>query len=127
MAGYWPIALGACLGLLLGCAGPLERGERLYRQGDLAGARQAWRAVPPADRAYPEVQKRLEVVEEEFERALLRYEKQAAFFESEKRLAESILYYRLAYKLDGSRAGLLDSAHKLSLREAEQAAVDRLR
>jgi len=114
VAGYWPIALGACLGLLLGCAGPLERGERLYRQGDLAGARQAWRAVPPADRAYPEVQKRLEVVEEEFERALLRYEKQAAFFESEKRLAESILYYRLAYKLEAAEKRGLAAALRAS-------------
>ena len=125
MAGYWPIALGTCLGLLLGCAGPLERGERLYRQGDLAGAREAWRAVPPANREYAQVQKRLLVVDEEFERALLRYEKQAAFFESEQRLAESVLYYRLTYKLDRSRAGLLDRIQRLVRELAEQEAGEK--
>ena len=125
MAGYGWIALGACLALLLACAGPLERGERLYRQGDLAGARQIWRGVPESDGEHAEVQKRLEVVDAEFERALLRYEKQAAFFESENRLAESVLYYRLTYKLDRSREGLLDRIQYLVRELARQEETER--
>jgi Flp pilus assembly protein TadD len=111
---YRSIAGSACIALLVACAGPLERGERLYRQGDLAGARQVWREVPETHGDHPEVQKRLEVIDAAFDRALLRYEKQAAFFETEDRLAESVLYYRLAYKLDSSRDGLLDRIQRLS-------------
>lgn len=125
MASQRPIALGACLALLLACAGPLERGERLYRQGDLAGARQVWRSVPAKHGDSAQVRARLEVVEAEFDRALLRYEKQAAFFESEKRLAEAVLYYRLAYKLDASRQSLLARIQRLVRELAEQEAAEK--
>lgn len=119
------VAAAAALAASLGCAGPLERGERLYRQGDLAGARQIWRGVPASHGDHAEVQKRLEVADAEFERALLRYEKQAAFFESEDRLAESILYYRLAYNLDRSRTGLLDRTQYLARELASREQAER--
>jgi tetratricopeptide (TPR) repeat protein len=93
--------------LIVGCTTPLERGERLYREGDLRGALRVWRAVSETDASHQAVNERLQTVEQEFARLLRRYEKQAAFFESESRLGEAVLYYRLAYKLDPTRQEIL--------------------
>jgi tetratricopeptide (TPR) repeat protein len=109
------------LALLLGCTGPLERGEWLYREGDLRGALRVWRDVPETDAQFERVQSRVETVEEEFARLLRRYEKRAAFFEAEGRLGEAVLYYRLAYKLEPSRDELLDRVQDL-VRELERGA-----
>jgi tetratricopeptide (TPR) repeat protein len=109
---------------VLGCVGPYERGARFYRQGDLPRALAAWRGVEETHRDYERAQGRLQIVEAEFDRMLLRYEKRAQFFESEERLAEAVLYNRLAYKLDASRTHLLDRvqelARKLDRREREE-------
>lgn len=110
-----PAALaGLLLGLALACAGPYERGERLYRQGDLHGALEVWRGVEPDSGDYERARARLQVVGEEFELLLRRYEKRAAFFRSEDRLAEAILYYRLALQLDPTREPLLDLVQELA-------------
>ncbi|MFQ5512976.1 MAG: hypothetical protein ACE5FG_00955 [Myxococcota bacterium] len=97
---------------------PYERGERLYRQGDLARALAAWRSVASSGRDYERAQSRLQIVSAEFDRMLRRYEKRAEFFESEERLAEAVLYNRLAYKLDPSRTHLLERVQRLA-RELE--------
>lgn len=98
----------AALGIALGaCASPLEQGERLYRQGDLRGALEVWSTVEAKAGEYERVQGRLEVVEAELDRMLLRYEKRALFFESEGRLAEAVLYYRLPLKIYPERHELL--------------------
>jgi tetratricopeptide (TPR) repeat protein len=93
------------------CVSPYERGERLYRQGDLRGALEVWHGVPVGDD--PQIQERLPEVEAEFERLLLRYEKRAEFFEAEGRLAEAVLFYRLALKLDPNQPMLLNRVQEL--------------
>ena len=97
----------------------------MYRQGDLAGARQVWRGIHADHRNFGAAAARLEVVDAEFDRALLRYEKQAAFFESEKRLGEAVLYYRLAYNLDRSRSGTLERSQMLVRELAKQEAAQK--
>jgi tetratricopeptide (TPR) repeat protein len=102
-----PLLLAATL---LACASPYERGERMYRQGDLRGALLEWRAAPRPD---PRIERRLAEVEGEFERLLRRYEKRAQFFEAEGRLAEAVLYYRLALKLDPDQPDVMDGVQEL--------------
>jgi tetratricopeptide (TPR) repeat protein len=118
-----PVLLAASLALpiggSLGCASPYDRGETLYRQGDLRGAVEVWRGVEPGHRDYERSHVRVETIETELARQLRRYEKRAAFFEKEGRLAEAILYYRLVTELDPSRAALLDHVQQLA-RIAEQ-------
>ncbi len=106
--------LCALLAWPLACVGPYERGERLYRLGDVAQALEAWDSVQERHADYERARGRLEIVEAEFERMLLRYEKQAEFFRSEERLAEALLYDRLAYKLDPSRTHLLRRVQTLA-------------
>jgi tetratricopeptide (TPR) repeat protein len=96
--------------LLAACASPLDRGEALYRQGDLRGALEVW-----SDAEYdPVIEKRINEVNEQFDRRLRRYEKRAVFYEEQERLAEAILYYRLALKLDPERAGILAHVQRLA-------------
>jgi tetratricopeptide (TPR) repeat protein len=97
----------------LACAQAYDRGEKLYSQGDVGGALAVWRSVPESSREYPRAHARLETLEAELASSLQRYEKRAQFFESEGRLAEAVLYYRLALKLDPDRPQTLDRVQKL--------------
>jgi tetratricopeptide (TPR) repeat protein len=83
----------------LACTTPLQRGERLYREGDRLGALEAWRAAPEDSREAALIQKRVAVVETEFERLVVQYKQRARYYEGKDRLAESVLNYRLALKL----------------------------
>ena len=94
----------------LACSSPLQRGEDLYRHGDLPGALQVWRAAGTD----PRVEQRLAEVEVQLDTRLRRYEKRARFFEEQERLAEAILYYRLALKLDPGREATLDRVQRLA-------------
>jgi tetratricopeptide (TPR) repeat protein len=107
-------AVAAALLGVVACVGPLERGEALYRQGDLRGAVEIWRSIPASSPQYAPSRARLAEVDPEFERRLRRYEKRATFFESQERLAEAILYYRLAHRLDPERHALLDRVQELA-------------
>lgn len=98
---------------LTACVTALDRGEGLYRQGDVLGALEVWRGVDEESSEYAQVQTRLDVVASEFDRMLRRYEKRASFYESEGRLAEAALYYRLAYKMDPGRRALLGRVQQL--------------
>ena len=116
-------------GLLAACTTALQRGERLYRQGDVVGALEVWRAVPEDSGEYAGVQARLQAVESEFGRLRRRYAQRAAFFEAEGRLAEAVLYYRLARQIDPGREELLDRVQVLvrellARTESERAALD---
>ena len=97
----------------LGCAGAYERGDRLYSQGDVGGALAAWRDIPPSSPEYPRAHARLETIEAELASSLARYEKRAEFYEDEGRLAEAVLYYRLALKLDPDRPQTLARTQSL--------------
>ncbi len=112
----WPLL---ALTVFAACASPYERGEKLYRQGDLRSALEVWRGIDAEHRDYEKTSERLQVIDAEFERMLRRYEKRASFFESEGRLAEAVLYYRLTTKLDPARRPLLDRAQVL-VRELDQ-------
>ncbi|HTO08697.1 MAG TPA: hypothetical protein VMR86_16740 [Myxococcota bacterium] len=103
----------ALLMTALACAQDYDRGEKLYSQGDVAGALSVWRSIPESSREYPRAHARLETLETELASTLARYEKRAQFFESEGRLAEAVLYYRLALKLDPDRPQTLDRVQKL--------------
>jgi tetratricopeptide (TPR) repeat protein len=108
---------------LASCASTFEQGEAHYRQGDVRAALEAWRSIGPDDGAYLRARARLAIVEPEVERSLRRWEKQAAFFESQGRLAEAVLYYRLTLKVDPEREGTLGRvqglARELARRTAE--------
>ncbi|HKC52312.1 MAG TPA: hypothetical protein VKF60_16085 [Myxococcota bacterium] len=97
----------------LGCAQTYDRGERLYSQGDVAGALAVWRGIPESSREYARAHARLATLEAELASSLARYEKRAQFFEGEGRLAEAVLYYRLALKLDPDRPATLDRVQML--------------
>lgn len=88
------------LSLAVGCTTPLELGERRYREGDRIGALEIWRGVSPNATYYPRVRKRIDSVEEEFRQLVVRYKKRAIYYERQGRLAESILNYRLALRLE---------------------------
>jgi tetratricopeptide (TPR) repeat protein len=94
-----PAALALLALLLAACATPLELGERRYREGDRLGALEIWRGVRSDATYYPKVRERIEAVEAEFRQLVVRYKKQAVYYESRGRLAESILSFRLAWKL----------------------------
>ncbi len=89
-----------------GCVSPLEQGERLYRQGDRRAALETWRGIPPQHRDRTRAETRIRDVEAEFEQLVEQYRQQAAYFESEGRLAESVLSYRLAHTLQPDRETL---------------------
>jgi tetratricopeptide (TPR) repeat protein len=112
----------AGLALLAGCQTPLERGDRLYREGDRLEALETWRGVPDADSRYPQARARIAVVEEESQQLALRYKQRGRYFEEKGRLAESILDYRLALKLQPDDAETLERVQVLARSLAEQKA-----
>jgi tetratricopeptide (TPR) repeat protein len=93
------VALGTVCALLA-CTTPLERGERRYRSGDRLGALEIWRAAPADSPDAERTALRIEAVEHEFEQLVVRYKKRGRYYERQDRLAESILSYRLALRLE---------------------------
>jgi len=89
----------ALLAIVAGCATPLEVGERRYREGDRRGALEVWRSVTADDPQHAQVAARVAAVEEEFGRLVVGYKQNAGARETEGRLAEAILEYRLALEL----------------------------
>ena len=110
----------------LGCATAFDQGSALYREGDLRGALDVWRSIGPDDGDHSSAQQQISLVEAEFERLLRRYEKRGQFYEGEGRLAEALLSYRLALKLDTDRPALLDRVQTL-VRELDQRQSEALR
>jgi tetratricopeptide (TPR) repeat protein len=115
----------ALLLTFLACAQDYERGAKLYAEGDVAGALGVWRAIPESSSEYPRAHARLQTVEGELSSSLARYEKRAQFFEGEGRLAEAVLYYRLALKLDPDRPATLERVQKLFRQLHDQEAAER--
>ncbi len=116
LARPWAARVGAALLVLglSGCSSTFERGEALYRQGDVRAALATWRSIQPGDSSYERAQARLGIVEPEVERSLRRWEKQALFFENQGRLAEAVLYYRLTLKVDPDRERTLERVQQLA-------------
>jgi tetratricopeptide (TPR) repeat protein len=120
--------LGACLALAACAGNPVDQGEKLYREGALREAVEVWHSVPRESSARGRAEERIAVVAPEMTRLLRRFEKQAQFFESEGRLGEAVLYYRLAHRIDPSRVETLDHVQRLARelqrqREAERQAM----
>lgn len=114
-------ALGlAGVALLAACQTPLERGDRLYREGDRLEALETWRGVADDDSLYPQARARIAVVEEESQQLVLRYKQRARYHEEKGRLAESILDYRLALKLQPDDAETLERVQLLARSLAAQ-------
>ena len=109
------IATGLVLGsaLVLACTTPLELGERRYREGDRLEALETWRRIEPSSLAYEAAQRRIAQVEREFEQLVVRYRQQGRYYERKGRLAESVLSYRLALKLQPEDSATLSRVQKL--------------
>jgi tetratricopeptide (TPR) repeat protein len=108
------------LGFALACTTPHAEGERLYREGDRLGALEAWRAIPESGFEYQQAQERIAVVEAESNGLVTRYKQRARYFEGKERLAESILDYRLALKLQPDDAENLAHVQELARTLARQ-------
>jgi tetratricopeptide (TPR) repeat protein len=93
------LLLLAAVVLAFACTTPLELGERRYQEGDRLAALEIWRSIKPDNRSYHEAQERITQVEAEFEQLVVRYRQQGRYYERKGRLAESVLSYRLALKL----------------------------
>jgi len=98
----------------MGCTTPLATGERQYREGDRLAALETWRAIPEDDPGYEKARERIEVVEDEFQQLVVRYKQRARYFEAKGRLAESIVNYRLALKLQPDDAETLAHVQTLA-------------
>jgi tetratricopeptide (TPR) repeat protein len=100
--------------LCAACVSPLERGERLYREGDRLGALETWRAVPEQDADHARVRARIAQVEDEFRQLVVRNKKRAGYLEAHGRMAEAILAYRLALVLQPDDAESLAHVQQLA-------------
>ena len=126
--GLLPLLL---LGAVLSCTTALELGERRYREGDRLAALEIWRGIPPDHFGHEAAKRRIAEVEEEFQRLVVRYRKRGAYYEKRGRLAESVLNYRLALKLQTDDQATLDHVQELvrglARRRKEQSAAFRER
>lgn len=109
--------------MIVGCTTGLERGERAYRGGDRLAALEIWRSVPRDATNYRRVRDRIEVVEKEFDALVVRYKKRGRYYEGKDRLAESILNYRLALRLQPDDRETLDHVQSLARTLAERKAA----
>jgi Flp pilus assembly protein TadD len=98
----------------IACTTKLTSGERLYHEGDRLAALESWRAIPEDDSTYQKAQQRVAVVEDEFQQLVVRYKQRARYFEDKGQLAESIVNYRLALKLQPHDAQTLSHVQTLA-------------
>lgn len=90
------------------CAKPVDTGDRLYREGDLRGALEFWREADD-----PELAPRIAAVEAELGARVEGYLVRARRLESEGRLAESILDYRISLEMQPDDSETLDHVQQL--------------
>jgi tetratricopeptide (TPR) repeat protein len=114
------VPLLALVAIALGCASPIQVGDRHYQAGDRREALEAWRSVPPDDPAHAQAAERIAKLEAEFERLVSGYKRNALSLESEGRLAESILDYRLALELQSEDHATLGHVQRLARELAER-------
>lgn len=116
------LGAGAVLLLALGCATPVLEGERRYREGDRRAALEIWRSVAPGDPDYAAAADRAATVQDELIQLTQGYIESARALESEERLAESILDYRLALALRPDDPETLAHVQELARALAERKA-----
>jgi tetratricopeptide (TPR) repeat protein len=110
---------------LLACATPLELGERRYQEGDPLAALAIWRDVDRDSFEYEAAQRRVGEVEQEFGQLVRYYKKRASYYEERGRLAESVLNYRLALKLQEEDHATLEHVQELVRRLAAEREAER--
>ncbi len=120
-------ALAAALlsALLFGCTTPLELGERRYREGEPLAALAIWRGIDSDAFEYEAAQLRVGEVEQEFGQLVRYYKKRAVYYEERGRLAESVLNYRLALKLQQGDHATLAHVQGLARRLASEREAER--
>jgi len=102
----------------LACAPASGPGDRLYREGDLHGALESWRAADE-----DELAARIVSVQRELDRRAASYIESARALEEQGRLAESVLDYRLALALRPEDTGTLDHVQELARRAVSERAA----
>lgn len=129
-----PLRAAVAMLLAAGCATPVLEGERLYREGDRRGALEIWRSIDPGDPNYATAAIRAGRVQDEVAQLVLGYLESARMLESDGRLAESVLDYRLALALRPDDPATLAHVQRLarelasrksSLGEAYQRVLER--
>jgi len=108
------------------CTTPLELGERRYQEGDPLAALSIWRGVKSDQFEYDAAQARIGEVEQEFGQLVRYYKKRAIYYEERGRLAESVLNYRLALKLQQEDRATLAHVQELVRRLASEREAKRL-
>jgi tetratricopeptide (TPR) repeat protein len=103
----------------LACSTPLERGEAAYHRGDREEAIEAWRRIDASELDYAAAQQRIEAVSEERGQLVARSMQRARYFEERGRLAEAVLDYRLALRLEPGDRATLAHVQDLSRRLAK--------
>jgi len=120
------LVLGLLASLVLACTTPLELGERRYQEGDPLAALSIWRGVRNDHFDYGAAQRRIGEVEQEFEQQVRFYKKRALYYEERGRLAESVMNYRLALKLQQEDRATLEHVQELVRRLANEREATRL-
>jgi tetratricopeptide (TPR) repeat protein len=110
----------ALAAVALGCASPIEVGDRHYQAGDRLEALEAWRRVPPDHPTHAQAAVRIANLEAEFERLVAGYKSNARLREADGRLAESILDYRLALELQPDDQATLVHVQRLARELAQR-------
>jgi tetratricopeptide (TPR) repeat protein len=108
--------------LLVSCASPVREGQRLYEEGDRLAALETWRSVPADSGSYASARARIAGLEPEFEGLVQGYKQSAAGYESQGRLSEAVLDYRLALELQPNDSETLDHVQQLARSLAERRA-----
>jgi len=103
----------------LACTTPLERGEREYQAGDRAEAIAVWEKIDSAELDYASARGRIDAVAEERGQLIERYLQRGRYFEERGRLAEAVLDYRLALRIEPSDRATLAHVQELSRRVAK--------
>jgi tetratricopeptide (TPR) repeat protein len=119
------LALALLCTSLLACTTPLERGERRYQEGDPLAALAIWRGIESDAFEYEAARRRVDEVEQEFGQLVRYYKKRALYYEERGRLAESVLNYRLALKLQKEDRATLAHVQELVRRLASQREAER--
>lgn len=101
-----------------GCTTPLERGEREYQEGDRAQAIAVWEKIDAAELDYASARGRIDAVAEERGQLIERYLQRGRYFEERGRLAEAVLDYRLALRIEPNDRATLAHVQELSRRVA---------
>ena len=119
------VALALLGASLFACTTPLERGERRYQEGDPLAALAIWRGIGSDAFEYDAARRRVDEVEQEFGQLVRYYKKRASYYEERGRLAESVLNYRLALKLQQEDRATLAHVQELVRQLARERDVER--